>query len=72
MNKEYEVVVFFRLPDGSEMSSRHLMAGWIYPTTIWRPGDIVRDTTEIAFSGPVPADFKVAISLEDYSLLFNR
>jgi uncharacterized membrane protein len=72
LNKEYEVVVFFRLPDGSEMSSRHLMAGWIYPTTIWRPGDIVRDTTEIAFSGPVPADFKVAISLEDYSLLFNR
>jgi len=72
LNKEYEVVVFFKLPDGSERTARHLMADWIYPTTLWKPGDVVRDSAEIAFEGRVPKEFKVAITLEEYSLLFSQ
>ena len=63
MNEEYEVALNFQLPGGEVISTRHLMANWLYPTTIWRAGDIIRDVRRIRFAGGVPKDFKLGVTL---------
>ena len=65
--EEYEVLVRIRFPDGEIRSSRHLMAQWLYPTSIWEAGDLVRDTVRIVFDREVPPDFQLAVSLVRWS-----
>ncbi len=67
MNEEYEVALNFQLPGGEVISTRHLMANWLYPTTIWRAGDIIRDVRRIRFAGGVPKDFKLGVTLVEPS-----
>jgi uncharacterized membrane protein len=64
---EYEVLIRFKFPDGELRSSRHLMTQWLYPTTIWKPGDIVRDAKTIVFDRKVPTDFRLAVTLVKWS-----
>lgn len=64
---EYEVRVVFRLPDGETLRSQHLMAGWVYPTTMWEAGDRIRDVSQIVFERDLPPDFQMAVSLVPWS-----
>ena len=64
--QEYEVMVYFRLPSGETITSRHLMASWLYPTTLWRKGELVRDVARIEFEGEIPRDFRMAVRLVEW------
>jgi len=63
VDEEYEVVVRLKLSDDETVTTRHLMADWLYPTTIWKEGDIVRDVGHIDLDRDIPADLKLAIHL---------
>jgi uncharacterized membrane protein len=63
IDQEYEVLVRLKLPNGDTISSHHLMAEWLYPTMIWRKGDIIRDPATIDLEWDIPRDFQVAIHL---------
>lgn len=63
VDQEYEVVIRLKLSDDETATTRHLVADWLYPTTIWREGDIVRDVGHIDLERDIPADLKLAIHL---------
>lgn len=63
MDAEYEVALSFRLPGGEIISTRHLMANWLYPTTIWEAGDFIRDVRRIRFAEGIPREFKLGVTL---------
>jgi hypothetical protein len=67
MEKEYEVVIEFRLLNGKKISARHLMADWLYPTTIWRTGDLVRDVAQIQFDHDRPKIKGLTVRLVEWS-----
>jgi uncharacterized membrane protein len=67
MEKEYEVVIEFQLLNGKKISARHLMADWLYPTTIWRTGDLVRDVAQIQFDHDRPKIKGLTVRLVEWS-----
>lgn len=67
MNKEYEVVLDFQLENGGHASARHLMADWLYPTTVWRTGDLVRDSAQVQFDHAQPKISGLTVRLVEWS-----
>ena len=65
-NTEYDVLVQFQNPDGTATPTRHLMAKWLYPTTIWKSGDMVRTESTIDFAGQIPETLRFGIKLIDW------
>ncbi|MCB0209691.1 MAG: glycosyltransferase family 39 protein [Anaerolineae bacterium] len=61
MPQDYTVFVHLRQPEGGNVAQAdHRPLGSLYPTSIWPPGEIIRETSEL----PLPAD----LSPGDYDL----